>query len=300
MTKSDDGGNGWRVDLEFPADGLAVLEEALMPLGGALVTGGPDAKGVVPVVLYLGQEPDRAALTAAVSLASLASGLGQNAPAYKAEPLPPTDWVSESQKSLPPITAGRVYIHGSHVTETPPEGSISLLIDANQAFGTGRHETTRGCLLALQDLRSQGFVYERALDMGCGSGVLAMAMTRLWSRPVLAVDNDRDSVLVAQENLRLNSLSSAVRAELSDGYNSDVVRDSAPYDLIVANILAGPLCEMADDLAANLASGGYAVLSGLLDHQEGEVGDRHLAVGLELVARYPLDEWMTLVLRCPS
>lgn len=299
MGKTEDDGNGWRVDLEFPAEGLAMLEEALMSLGGALVTGGPDEKGLVPVVLYLGKEPDRAALTAALSLAALASGLGQEAPGYEAEPLPPTDWVAESQKALPPITAGRVYIYGSHVTETPPKGSISLLIDANQAFGTGRHETTRGCLLALQDLHEQGFVYERALDMGCGSGVLAMAMTRLWSKPVLAVDNDRDSVLVAQENLRLNGLSSSVHAELSNGYSSDVVRGSAPYDLIVANILAGPLCDMAGDLQANLATGGYAVLSGLLDHQEGEVSDRHFEVGLEMVARYPLDEWMTLVLRRP-
>jgi ribosomal protein L11 methyltransferase len=291
------GGAGWRVDFPFPAEALPALDDALAPLGGALVTGGPDAKGLVPVTLYLAAEPDRAALTAALSLAALTGGCKGGAPDFTAQALPPTDWVAESQKSLSPIHAGRVYIRGSHVTEEPPAGSIALLIEANQAFGTGRHETTRGCLLALQDLHRRGLAYESALDMGCGSGVLAMAMARLWSRPVVAVDNDAASIRVARENLRLNGLSGWVRAEVSEGYAGAAVREGAPYDLIVANILAGPLCEMAEELRRHLAPGGYAILSGLLARQEREVRQRHRAAGLVLVRRFPLGEWTTLVLR---
>lgn len=288
--------NGWQVELAFPAEGLAVLEEALGALGGALVTGGPDAKGAVPVTLYLEEEPDRAALATALSLAAAATGLPE--PSCRVEPLPPTDWVAESQKSLPPIRAGRFFIHGSHVSERPRGGTVSLLIDANQAFGTGRHETTRGCLLALQDLHKLGFVWSgRALDMGCGSGVLAMAMAALWRRPVLGVDNDPASVLVARENARLNGLGPLLRYEYADGYKSALVGEQGPYDLIVANILAAPLCAMAQDLTRHLAPGGFAVLSGLLATQDRMVRQRHRNGGLVLAGRYPLEEWMTLVLQ---
>lgn len=289
-------GNGWRVDLSFPAEKLAILDEALSGLGGALVTGGPDQSGLVPVTLYLENEPERPALVAALSLAAAAAGC--EAPDYKAEPLPPTDWVAESQKSLPPIRAGRFFLHGSHTTERPSGGAIPLLIDANQAFGTGRHETTRGCLLALQDLHSFGVSWRgRALDMGCGSGVLAMAMAALWKKPVLGVDNDPASVLVARENARLNRLAPLLRYEFGEGYRSALVRADAPYDLIVANILAAPLCAMAEDLKRNLAPGGFAVLSGLLASQERMVRLRHRNAGLILAGRYPLAEWMTLVLQ---
>ncbi len=291
-------GDGWRVDLVFPAEGLAILEEALGSLGGALVTGGPDAEGDVPVTLYLEDEPERAALVAALSLAAAAAACP--APDFQAEPLPPTDWVAESQKSLPPIRAGRFFLHGSHISDVPGGGTIPLLIDANQAFGTGRHETTRGCLLALQDLHSFGVSWRgRALDMGCGSGVLAMAMAALWRKPVLGVDNDQASVLVARENARLNGLGPLVRSEYADGYRSAVVRGGGPYDLIVANILAAPLCAMAQDLSENLAPGGFAVLSGLLASQERMVRLRHRNAGLVLSGRYPLAEWMTLVLHKP-
>ncbi len=133
--------------------------------------------------------------------------------------------------------------------------------------------------------------------MGCGSGVLAMAMAALWKKPVLGVDNDPASVLVARENAKLNGLSPLVRSEYADGYKSAVVQGQGPYDLIVANILAAPLCAMAQDLTRNLAPGGFAVLSGLLATQERMVRLRHRNAGLVLAGRYPLDEWMTLVLQ---
>jgi ribosomal protein L11 methyltransferase len=204
--------------------------------------------------------------------------------------------VAESQRALPPIVAGRFRIRGSHITEPAPPGAFDLLIEANAAFGTGRHETTRGCLLALQDIAKQRTA-QRILDMGCGSGVLAMAAAKLWPCRVLGVDNDAPSLAVAAANLRANGVADAVRLLLSDGFRRAEVRRAGPYDLILANILAEPLCSMAQDLSRHLAPGGLAVLSGLLTWQAPQVVARYRAAGLTLVKRYPLGEWTTLVLR---
>ncbi|MEQ9607155.1 MAG: 50S ribosomal protein L11 methyltransferase, partial [Kiloniellaceae bacterium] len=162
--------------------------------------------------------------------------------------------------------------------------------------GTGRHETTRGCLLALQDIakRRQASVI---LDMGCGSGVLAMAAARLWPCRVLGVDNDAPSIRVAQENLEANGVADAVTLLCGDGFRDARVRQAGPYDLILANILAEPLCRMAGDVKRHLAPGGLVILSGLLTTQERQVTARYRAAGLVLVTRYRLAEWSTLVLK---
>lgn len=281
------------LSLALPAPALAAFEAVFEPLGGALVTGGKDGQGLVPWQLYLAEPPDEPEMTRLLALAAETAEI--DPPAYSLEPLPDIDWVAESQRSLPAVTAGRFRIRGSHISEPAPWGAIDLLIDANAAFGTGRHETTRGCLLALEALAKRRSV-ERVLDMGCGSGVLAMAAARLWPCRVLGVDNDAPSLEVAQENLRNNGVADTVRLLLSDGFRRAEVAAQGPYDLILANILAEPLCRMAEALRRHLAPGGIAVLSGLLTTQEQSVVARYRNAGLRLAGRYRLAEWSTLVL----
>ncbi len=285
--------SGWCVALAVPRPALALIEGVLEPLGGALVADGPDARDAVSLRLYLAERPDAARLRDLVAAAAVQAGVSP--PGLTIEPLPAVDWVAESQKALPPIRAGRFWLHGAHVQEAPPPGAIALRVEANAAFGTGRHESTRGCLLALGDLAQRRNARpRRALDMGCGSGVLAMAIARFWHCPVLAIDNDPASVAVARENVRLNGVGKWVRVEAGEGYLAAALQRAGRFDLIVANILAGPLIAMAGDLAAHLAPGGRAILAGLLRTQERAVTARHRAAGLRLDRRIRLGEWSIL------
>jgi ribosomal protein L11 methyltransferase len=289
----------WRLTLSLPESALPVFEAVFEPLEGAIVTGAPDAEGLVPWQLFLAEEPDDAELHRLVEIAGEISGVHMPL-LYSRERLPDVDWVVESQRALPPITVGRIRVRGSHVTEPAPPGAIDLLIDANAAFGTGRHETTRGCLQALQDIarrRPPARPVTSVLDMGCGSGVLAMAAAKLWPCRVLGVDNDAPSLAVAAANMKANGVADAVGLLLSDGFRNSGVRRGGPYELIVANILAEPLCAMAEDVKRNLVPGGLVVLSGLLATQERQVLARYRAAGLVLVRRYHLAEWSTLVLK---
>ena len=282
----------WRVALAAAPEAVSAFEAALAGLGGAIVTEAPRGRAPVAVQVHLTHEPERARVTALLAAAALAAGTA--VPEAVIERLPETDWVAESQKGLPPITAGRFYLHGGHVSEPPPRHAIPLLIEASQAFGTGRHESTRGCLIALSDLARDREV-SSALDMGCGSGVLALAVAKLWACPVLAVDNDPQAARVAQENARVNGAADLVRAECGEGYRAPGIRERAPYGLIAANILAEPLCAMAPELIRHLAPGGVAVLSGLLAAQERQVVESH--EGLHLLRRVPLGDWVTVVLQ---
>lgn len=284
----------WRVHLEAPAESLSTFEAALASLGGALVIGGPDAAGRVPMDLYLSAAPDHADLVARLAAAALAERAPM--PEVAIEALGVRDWVAENRREMPAIVAGPFYIYGAHNTEPPPPGAIALQVEASAAFGTGRHESTQGCLLALADLAAApGHPPPgNALDMGCGTGLLAMAMARLWGCPVLAVDSDEDAARLASENARRNGLADMIRVERGEGYGAPVIARESPFDLIVANILAEPLCAMAPDLIRHLAPGGIAILSGLLADQEERVLAAHSPLALR--ARVPLGSWVTLVL----
>lgn len=287
------------LSLSLPAKVLDTFEAIFEPLDGAIVTGGRDTQGLVPWQLYLAEPPATEEVERLIAIACEVADIA-TPPAYSFDKLPDVDWVAESQKALPPILAGRLRIRGSHVTEPAPPGAVDLLIDANAAFGTGRHETTRGCLLALQDIakrRPASNPVTNILDMGCGSGVLAMAAAKLWPCRVLGVDNDAPSIRVAQENLKANGVADAVTLLCGDGFRDARVRKGGPYELILANILAEPLCRMAEDVKRHLAPGGFVILSGLLTTQERQVTARYRAAGLTLVTRYRLAEWSTLVLK---
>ncbi len=283
--------------LAIPRNALPAVEEAILDLGGALWA---DTKGNpehVPLDVTL---PDGVtAERLADALAPLAEVFAFAMPAMVLEPLAERDWVAESQRNLPPQTAGRFWVFGSHVTETPPAGLIPLLVEASIAFGTGRHETTQGCLVALTALADSGLAVRNALDLGCGSGVLAMAIAKLWPRAfVMAADNDAPSVGVTRENADLNGVPQLQTLE-SEGYSAAVLKAAAPFDLIAANILAAPLIALAPELARYLAKGGRAILSGLLTSQAPEVILAHQAQGLVLLESRSYGEWDTLLLQKP-
>src|SRR6201999_2336674 len=182
-------------------------------------------------------------------------------------PLPDQDWIRLSQEGLPPVRAGRFFVYGAHDAGTVPHGVIPMRIEAGLAFGTGHHETTALCLSLLSDIaRRRTFV--DVLDVGCGTGLLAIGAAKLWRRPVLASDIDPVAIDVTRDNARANGVAPLVRAVTADGLTHPVLAAAAPYDLIVANILAGPLTHLAPGIVRALAPGGMLVLSGLLHYQE--------------------------------
>ncbi|WP_375592667.1 50S ribosomal protein L11 methyltransferase [Algihabitans albus] len=287
----------WELRLQVPEAARPLFETALEQVNGAaLSVGGSDRQGLVPLTLYLGEEPERADITA--RLAAAAAAMGIKTPDFTCELMPEIDWVAESQAGLPAVRSGRIWVYGSHVAEPPPPSCIALQIDANVAFGTGRHETTRLCLQILQDL-ARRCRRENILDLGCGSGLLAFAAARLWpTARVTASDLDATSIRVARENARLNGFRPGrIAFDTGAGYRAPDVRRNGPYDLIVANILAGPLMTLARETSAALSPGGVAVLSGLLVTQERAVVARHRAAGLHVQARRRMGEWSALLLR---
>ena len=209
------------------------------------------------------------------------------------------DWLAENRKAFPALHLGPFWIYGSHITQVQPAGSLPLLVEAAQAFGSGTHPTTQACLLALAEQRKKKRPLRRILDMGCGSAILAMAAQRLFpAANIFAVDNDPVSVRTARENRRKNQISPMkMWAIFSEGFADRTVSRNGPYDLIMANILAGPLRRMAADLTRNLRPGGRLILSGLLHHQAQQLVGDYLARKLTLEMRLDLDNWCCLVFR---
>lgn len=206
------------------------------------------------------------------------------------------DWVAQVRRELHPVEAGRFTVHGAHDAHRVGAHRLPLLIEAAMAFGTGHHGTTRGCLLALEALLRRGIVPRRVLDVGCGTGVLAMGAARAVRARCLATDIDAVAVATAAENVRANRLGPWVRTLRATGFRSAEIGRGAPYDLIFANILAAPLKRMAADIAGHLCPGGSAVLSGLLVRQGPGVEAVFRGHGLVCRNRLVLGDWITLTL----
>ncbi|MGC6519935.1 MAG: 50S ribosomal protein L11 methyltransferase [Candidatus Puniceispirillaceae bacterium] len=233
-------------------------------------------------------------------LAPVFAFCGHVVAATEIAPLEQRDWLAENRAAFPPRRIGRFWIHGSHVETPPPPTSWPLLVEAAQAFGSGTHPTTEGCLRAAEAIlrrdRRRGW---QVLDMGCGSAILGLGFLRARpaARLVLA-DNDGVAVRTAAQNARINGLARRqVVPVLSHGYAHPSVRDARPYDLIFANILAGPLCGMARDQMAALAPDGWLILSGILNDQAVMVERRYAGAGARAVSRLRIGEWTTLVMR---
>jgi ribosomal protein L11 methyltransferase len=218
------------------------------------------------------------------------------APHFAVQPLEARDWLAENRASFRPIRAGRFFVHPTFFEGTPPAGSLAIALDAATAFGSGAHGTTRGCLLALDSIAQRRRPH-RILDLGCGSGILAIAMARAWRRPVLAVDIDAEAVRMTRVNVRRNGVGALVRAGAGAGFATPLLKRAGRFDLIAANILARPLVTMAPALASALAPGGEALLSGLLTHQEAQVTAAYRAQGLRLTRRIRIETWSTLIVR---
>ncbi len=220
---------------------------------------------------------------------------GRETPNIRVEAVPEEDWVTLSQRGLPPVRAGRFLIHGSHARDAALAKQFAIEIEAGRAFGTAHHGTTQGCLIAISDLAKRDRAIGNVLDMGTGSGVLAIAATKALRARVLAVDIDPVAVTVARENCRINGVADRVQAVCASRLSHPGVRARGSFDLIVANILAGPLIELAASMHAALDRRGLIILSGLLDSQEAEVWGRY-KTGFALVNRRSLDGWTTLTL----
>jgi ribosomal protein L11 methyltransferase len=267
----------------FPSDDVAV----------SLVDNGA---GRWRVAIHFRTAPDEAAIRDLVAAAA-----GDAVTALRFERVAATDWVRDSLAGLPPVTAGRFVIHGAHDREKIPGNRIGIEIEAALAFGTGHHGTTRGCLLALDAIcKSAGGrgAVRRILDLGTGSGVLAIAAARALRQHVLATDIDGEAVRVARANVALNRAGGFVEVIRANGAMAPKVRQRAPYDLIFANILLGPLQQLAAPLTRLTAPGARVVLSGLQSSQANAALAAYHALTLE--RRIELDGWTTLILRCPS
>ncbi len=227
---------------------------------------------------------------------------------HEINPIEEKDWVSESQKLLHPVSAGRFFVFGSHDADQAKTGQINLQIDAGQAFGTGQHETTAGCLTALDGL-ADTTTPNTVLDLGTGSGVLALAAHKIWpNAKVIASDIDPIAVEVCQENIGINngivrdddSNTAGVSLIIADGLDDPAFKHDAPFDVITANILAGPLVILAEDICSVLQTGGKLILSGLLVTQEKEILDAYVARGLVSQGRIEMGEWLALLLEKPN
>ncbi|MCQ2003775.1 50S ribosomal protein L11 methyltransferase [Rhizobium sp. NRK18] len=214
------------------------------------------------------------------------------------EVLPEIDWIAKSLEGLKPVRAGRFIVHGSHDRDKVLPGDLPIEIDAGQAFGTGHHGTTAGCLEMIDSVIRARRV-TNALDLGTGSGVLAIAVRRLKRVPVLATDIDPVAVDVAKENCRLNEIRSGIDLVTAPGFHSRAFVDHGPFDLIIANILARPLMKMAPQLVGHLAPGGSVILSGILASQRWKVLSAYNGAGLRHVRTIWRNGWVTIHLdRC--
>jgi ribosomal protein L11 methyltransferase len=282
-----------RIALCVPAPAAGAFEAALAEVATSLSTFEQTADGAVVRIEALAcEQPDQSRLACALALAAAASGVP--APEVAIDRVAERNWAEASRASFPAFRLGRFLIHPRDEPDGAPAGLVGLAMDAGLAFGSGRHGSTAGCLLALDALRHRPV--RRALDLGCGSGILAIAIARLWRAQVLASDVDPQAVAVAKDNAVANGVGSAVQVVTAEGVHSRAIRRLAPFELVCANILAPPLIGMAGEVARVVAPGGRLVLSGFLATPGRAVLAAYQAHGLRLVRRIVDDGWLTLIL----
>ena len=294
---------------------LASLPEAVVGRQAPLIDTGVDLRDSdeLTVLAYLSEQPETETVAALVAMGQQMSGL--SGIDFDIETLPDIDWVAESQSALTAIHAGRFFLRGSHDPSPVPAGAVGLLIDAQNAFGTGHHDTTHGCLELITGLlrgRAQGRIrgqsqsqsqsqrpgrrVPRVLDLGAGSGVLALAWARASHQPVLGSDIDPATVGVAAVNARRNGVGHLTRFVAAVGIGHRAIRTGGRNDIVFANILSGHLINLAPSIASVTASGGRVVLAGLLRRQEQQVERSFLALGFRTERRLRRGPWTMLQL----
>ncbi len=283
----------WRIEVAATAHSVNAFEEALDPFCEAISWFATDTEGEWRIEGFSEIKPDGAELAAALSI--VAKEFSLPVPEVTVIPVEKRDWVADSLRMFPPTDAGRFFIYGTHYDTPPPYGRIPILLNPGRAFGSGEHATTMGCLLALSDLIGIR-KFKRPLDMGCGSGILSIAIAKAWRVGVRAVDIETNSIVVARENTRRNRVRGLVCTSRSNGYASPGVIKSGPYDLIVSNILANPLCRMAKDLGKVASDSTIVILAGFLESDANRVYSAHYAQGFRLLRSYHIKGWRTLVL----
>ena len=243
---------------------------------------------------YADAEPDRTDIAEKIAVAAMAAGV--ETPDIDIAPVESRDWVAEVERSLTPIHVGPYYVYGSHIDESPPNDAVAIRIDAGLAFGTGNHETTQGCLQAIETVCAAA-APANPLDIGTGSGILAIALAKRFGVDVTAGDNDPVAVDVARENADINGVGGQIVFHVADGLGHSGFESKNPFDLIVANIVANPLVAMAPQIAAAAAPGGAVILSGILLSQAKDVVAAYVAQGFACEDRIEIGDWATLVLR---
>ncbi len=249
-----------------------------------------DDSGLWEVGAYFLEQPNAAVLEM-LALAFMARP-------FALSELPEIDWVAKVRRELSPVEAGRFFVYGSHDADKVPAGRVALQIEATVAFGTGHHGTTLGCLRAFDRLCDAGFRPAKVADIGCGTAVLAMAAAAvLPDALVIASDIDEVAVAVAEANVAINHMQGRVECLEAAGFAHPRLAEAAPYDLVFANILKGPLVELAPDMARHVAKDGLVILSGLLVVQAEAITAAYVAAGFAPQAREDLGEWSALVMR---
>lgn len=288
----------WQVSLETSVEAALPLSEVLETFAEAISAFEIEGTDVWIVKGVTTEEPVRADIVAALSVAAAVEGFAL--PDVEIDLLPDTDWLRLNRASFPAMQFGRFLVHGSHLRGKTPKTTLNIEVDAAQAFGSGSHGTTEGCVREI-DALARRIRPRQILDMGCGSGILSMAAAKIWpAARVEAIDIDPISVATTAENAAANGVAKRVRAEAGNGYAVLAHRPGESFDLILSNILARPLCRMAPQLAHYLKPGGYAVLSGLLYHQTSAVLSAHRQQGLVLAGKRRFGDWMTLLLKKKS
>ena len=278
----------FRIPSEY-ADPFAAALEAHMDSVAWTAGEGETTAQITGFAEYL---VDKRAISDAI--AATADGIDTSAPNIEFSLIPVQNWVMENIRQFPPIIAGRYFVHGSEYQEPVPSARISLCVPAGAAFGTGDHGSTKGCLLALDQL--QGKRVRNALDMGCGSGILALAIAKRWKCRVSASDIDVVAKQTAQTNASVNGLRRYLDIYVGPGYSNRSLKNQS-YDLIVSNILARPLVRLSRALSLRVRPGGTVILAGLLFAQEAQVIAAHRQHGLNLYRRIRIEGWSTLVLQ---
>ncbi len=260
--------------------------------GQAAISAFEGPNGRWGVTAYFAEAPDQASIRELVGLAA-----GDEVAQHVAfDTVEARDWVKATLEDLVPVPAGRFVVHGSHDRARVPANKLRIEIEAALAFGTGHHGTTRGCLLLLDHVLKK-YWPQRVLDLGTGTGVLAIAAAKALHHAVLASDIDPASVRVAHDNARLNETGDLVQTIRATGFSAPQFAQRGPFDLVLANILANPLRQLATPMARHLAPSALVILSGLLTHQAGPVIAAYRARGLVPVRHLKIDGWSSLLLR---